>query len=196
LPGGAEELLFNAGAHGISGVDPKTGRVNWELDVFDKRSVSSPLVVSGLVFGSCGSGAGGNYVVALDPADGPGEAPRVAWKLDRSAPYVPTPVARGPLVFFWSDQGVVTCVRAADGKVVWLQRIGGNFSGSPVRVADRLYCISDEGQVIVLAAGEQFALLAENPLGEPSRSTPAIAGGRMLLRSQSHLAAVGESPAR
>lgn len=196
LPSGADELVFNSGAHGITGVNPLTGSVNWELDVFDKRSVSSPLVVSGLVFGSCGSGAGGNYVVAIDPVDAAGEQPQLAWKFDRSAPYVPTPVANGPLLFLWSDQGVVTCVRAASGERVWQQRIGGNFSGSPVRVADRIYCASDDGEMFVIAASEAYELLARNPLGEPGRSTPAVAAGRMFLRSETHLAALGEEKAR
>ncbi|MFO0897726.1 MAG: PQQ-binding-like beta-propeller repeat protein [Pirellulales bacterium] len=195
LPSGGDELVFNSGAHGITGVNPRTGSVNWELDVFDKRSVSSPLVVNGLVFGSCGSGAGGNYVVAIDPVDAAGERPEIAWKFDRSAPYVPTPVAYGPLLFLWSDQGVVTCVRAASGERVWQKRIGGNFSGSPVRVADRIYCSSDEGEMYVLAAAEEYALLAKNPMGEPGRSTPAVAGGRMFLRTESHLAALGEGKA-
>jgi len=192
LPSGAEELVFNSGAHGITAVDPSTGSVNWEIDVFDKRSVSSPLVVAGLVFGSCGSGNGGNYVVAIDPVNAAGERPQIAWKFDRSAPYVPTPVANGPLLFLWSDQGVVTCVRAASGERVWQKRIGGNFSGSPVRVGDRVYCASDEAEMFVISATEKYELLARNPLGEPGRSTPAVAGGRMFVRSETHLAAFGE----
>ena len=180
-------MIFNSQSHGISSIDPATGHTNWEIDVFDKRSVSSPLVVGGLIFGSCGSGGGGNYVVAVRP----GKKPEVAYKIDKSAPYVPTSVAHGKLLFLWGDSGVVSCIDVPSGNLVWQKRVGGNYSGSPVRAAGRLYCISAEGEVVVLAAKDQFDLISRQPLGEPSRSTPAIAGGRMYLRTVSHLVSIG-----
>ncbi len=186
-PGGPSQLIFNSQSHGISSIDPRTGQTNWELDVFDKRSVSSPLVVAGLVFGSCGSGGGGNYVVAVRP----GKRPELAYKLDKSAPYVPTSVAHGNRLFLWGDSGVVSCVDAPSGTLVWQKRVGGNYSGSPVRVGDRIYCISAEGEVVVLAAKDQFEQISRQALGEASRSTPAVAGGRMYLRTVSHLVSLG-----
>ena len=51
--------------------------------------------------------------------------------------------------------------------------------------------MSDEGEAVVVAAGKEFKVLARNPLGEGSRSTPAVAGGRMYLRTFSHLISVG-----
>lgn len=189
------ELIFNSGAHGISGIDPQTGATNWELAVFDKRSVSSPVVAAGLVFGTCGSGGGGNYVAAVRPGSagraGSGSPAELVYRIDESAPYVPTLVARGDLVFLWGDKGVASCVRAATGQLVWRERVGGNYSGSPVWVGGRLYSIDDDGVVVVLAASEKFELVARNPLGEESRSTPAVAGGRMYLRTYSHLFSVG-----
>jgi outer membrane protein assembly factor BamB len=189
--GGAPELIFNSESHGITSVDPASGRVNWEIDVFSKRSVSSPVIAAGLIFGSCGSGGGGNYVVAVRPPAGKGSAPEIAYKVETSAPYVPTPVALGDLVFLWSDNGIVTCLRAATGDTVWQKRVGGNYHGSPVCVGGKLYCIREDGEVTVVAAADEFKLLGRNPLGEESRSTPAVADGRMYLRSYSHLVSVG-----
>jgi outer membrane protein assembly factor BamB len=66
--GGEPELIFNSQAHGITSLNPKTGKLNWEVNgVFDKRSVSSSLLAGGLLIGSCGSGGGGNYLVAVRP---------------------------------------------------------------------------------------------------------------------------------
>lgn len=189
---GKTELIFNSQSHGISGIDPETGRTNWELEVFDKRTVNSPMVAAGLVFGSCGSGAGGNYVVALKPGDPDAHVePQVAYKVDKSAPYVPTPVANGKLLFLISDNGVATCIDADSGKVHWQRRIGGNFSGSPIRIGDRLYAIADNGDVIVLSATDEYELLGRMPLGEECRTTPAVAGGVMYLRTVSHLYSIG-----
>jgi outer membrane protein assembly factor BamB len=182
-----DELIFNSEAHGISSIDPYTGHTNWELPVFDKRSVSSPIIAAGLVFGTCGSGGGGGWVAAVKP----GPQPKLAYKLTDAAPYVPTLLAKDGLLFMWSDKGVVSCMHAANGEKVWRERVGGNYSGSPVCVGKHLYCIADDGTVVVLAASAKYALISRNPLGEDSRSTPAISGGRMYLRSYSHLVSIG-----
>ncbi|HEY1784226.1 MAG TPA: PQQ-binding-like beta-propeller repeat protein [Pirellulales bacterium] len=184
---GLPELIFNSQAHGISSIDPYTGRLNWEIGALDKRAVSSPVVAAGLIFGTTGSGGGGNYVVAIHP----GKNPTVAYKITQMAPYVPTLLAKDELLFLWGDNGVVSCVDAATGKSHWRQRVGGNFSGSPIAIEDRLYCIAEDGTVVVLAAGPEYRLIARNALGENSNSTPAVAGGRLYLRTVSHLISLG-----
>ncbi|MEM9660466.1 MAG: PQQ-binding-like beta-propeller repeat protein, partial [Planctomycetota bacterium] len=135
-----------------------------------------------------GSGGGGNYVVAVRLDDPQHEQ---AYRINRQAPYVPTSVAAGKYVFLWSDKGVATCLDAASGEEQWVKRVGGNYSGSPVHAAGRIYCISDDGDVVVLAAAPQYELLGRNPLGEGSRSTPAVAQGRMFLRTYSRLFCIG-----
>ncbi len=116
--GGREpELILHSWAHGISSHDPKTGRVNWEATVFDRRPVSSPVLVAGLIVGSCGDGAGTNSVVALRPGDGNGKKPEVAYKIPRAgAPYVPTLIAADDLLYLWKDDGVLTLSRRRDRK--------------------------------------------------------------------------------
>jgi len=58
---GPRALICNSQSHGISAMDPDNGKVLWEYDqAFDKRSVSSPFIAGDLIFGSCGSGGGGN----------------------------------------------------------------------------------------------------------------------------------------
>lgn len=186
-------LIFNSQAHGISAVDPETGAPLWEYaKAFDKRSVSSPIVAGGLIFGSCGSGAGGHYVVAVRPGDRAGKkAPELAYELRRSAPYVPTPVAFGNFVFFWSDGGVVTCMEARTGEMRWQERAGGNFFGSPVCIDGRIFCVSTSGEVVVVEASDQFKIIARNPLNETTHATPAVAGGRLYVRTLSHLISIG-----
>ena len=185
---GKPELIFNSEAHGIAGIDPRTGRTNWELAVFDKRSISSPIVVGGLVFGSCGSGGGGNYLTAVRP----GKQPEIAFRFDKQAAYVPTSVARDNLLFVWGDSGIVSCLEVPSGSLLWQKRVGGNFSGSPVRAGDKVYCVSVEGDVVVLAAKAEYELLGRMQLGEVCRSTPAIADGRIYFRTQSHLYSLGK----
>jgi outer membrane protein assembly factor BamB len=186
-PNQLDELICCSTVDGIFSLNPRTGQMNWSCEVFSMRTVSSPVISAGLIFGSTGSGAGGNYVVALKP----GPDPQVAYEVKRNAPYVPTPVAYQDLIFLWFDKGIVTCLDAATGHQHWQERVGGNYSGSPVVVGGNVYCISDEGNVVVLAANSRFKKLGQVSLGEESRSTPAIAHGRMYLRTYSHLICVG-----
>ena len=191
-PKGRPQLIVPSNAHGLSSLDPATGELNWEASkVFPLRVVSSPVIAGDLILGTCGTGGRGKSVVAVRVPQQRQGRPEVAWELKKDAPYVPTGVVHGDLIFAWHERGVVHCLRAASGEVVWRESVGGNYYGSPVRVGDRLYCISRTGDVVVVAAADQFKLLAKNPLGERSQATPAIAGGRMYLRTRSHLISIG-----
>ena len=94
-------------------------------------------------------------------------------------------------MFLWHDGGTVTCVDAATGKQHFRQRVSGDCHGSPIRIGDRIFCVALDGEVVVLAAEPKFNLLARNSLGEPSRSTPAVANDRMYIRTESSLVCIG-----
>ncbi|NQU25871.1 MAG: PQQ-binding-like beta-propeller repeat protein [Candidatus Nealsonbacteria bacterium] len=191
--GGKAELIFTSTSHGVTAVDPATGKINWQLDdVFRDRCVGSPVAIPGLVIGGFGHGISGVRWVAVRP--GPraaGFTPALVYDLKKSVPLVPTPLIHRGRLFLWGDDGVVSCLNVADGEAIWQQRVGGSFYGSPVCVGDRLYCIAKDGTVVVLAASDKYKVLARVPLGEPSFATPAISGGVMYLRTRSHLFSLG-----
>jgi outer membrane protein assembly factor BamB len=189
--GGPPQVILASMAGGLTSIDPQTAKVNWEVrDAFPRRVVASPVVAGDLILGQCGDGASGIHVIAVRPPAKGGQ-PEVAYKVTKSAPYVPMPVVRGDLVFLVSDTGMASCIKFATGEEVWRERIpSANFYGSPVWLGGKLYAISTKGEVIVWSAGEKFEVLARNPLGEKSHATPAIAGGRMFLRTWSHLFAL------
>lgn len=185
---GAAQIVNTNTGDGMFALDPSSGKVLWSNPFFDKRTVSSPLVKGDIIFGSTGSGGGGNYLVA---ARCDGSEPKLAYKVSTQAPYVPTSVARGDLLFLMSDGGIATCLDLKTGRVHWQKRVGGNYSSSLVRAHDKIYCPSMDGEVVVLAADSEFQELGRTSLGEGIRSTPAIANGRMYLRTYSHLYSLG-----
>ncbi|MBC7855418.1 MAG: PQQ-binding-like beta-propeller repeat protein [Pirellulaceae bacterium] len=186
---GKTELICCSTAEGIFSLDPKTGKENWSEPVFKLRTVSSPVLVSGLIIATTGQGGGGgNAVVALRP----GPKPEIAYEIAKvKAPYVPTPVAKGNLLFLWSDSGFVTCVKGDTGGEVWSERVGSKCYGSPVRVGDKLFCVEDDGKVYCLSASEKFQRLGMYDLKEEFRTVPAIAGGKMYVRTFSNLYSIG-----
>lgn len=188
-PHGPAQLIVASWAHGVSSLDPLTGQSNWELPVFKLRVVGSPLVAGGLVFGHCKGGAG-KQMIAVRPPAGKDQKPEIVYEWKRQLPYATTPVADERRVYLFGDDGIVSCRGLADGNLLWQERTGLKFFGSPILACGRLYCISREGQCAVLAAGERYELLAKVNLGEPSHATPAVAGNVLYLRTVSHLMAL------
>jgi outer membrane protein assembly factor BamB len=195
--GGPQQIIIASMAHGLTGIDPVSGKVLWERRCFTRRTVSSPVHVGGLVMGTCGEGGGDNSLIAVripgaaaPPAGKPPE-PDVAYELDRSmAPYVPTPVSSGDRLYLWGDRGVVTCVDAKTGELRWRGRVGGTFSASPIAIGGGVLNVSADGEIVTLADRDEFEILGRVPLGETCRATPAVAGGRMIFRGESKLYAL------
>jgi outer membrane protein assembly factor BamB len=186
---GKPALLFDSQGEGMSALDPDTGKVSWAYEqAFDKRSVSSPLIAGDII----GSGGGGNFVIAIkvgDPARD--KKPGLAYQIKKSAPYVPTGIVMGDLVWLWSDGGIVSCLHAPTGQIRYQERVGGNYFGSPVWVHGRLFCVSTAGEIVVVEASDKFNVLHRYALNEPCHSTPAVALGRMFVRTEKHLWSIG-----
>ena len=191
--GDAFALVFSGTAHGMTGVDLATGKVNWEIkDILSSRVVGSPQLYQDLVFGSYGSGLSAQRFVAVRaPRKGGVKEPKVAYNVYQSPPLVPSCLVKDDLLFLWTDNGIVSCLDAASGKRHWRERVGGSYYCSPVWIDGRLYCTSKTGEVVVIAANKTFKLLAKNPLGEKCFAIPAIANGVMYQRTQTRLLSLG-----
>lgn len=174
---------------GMFGLDPKTGELLWNLKVFEMRVCSTPLIAGDIAIGSSGSGGGGNHLVAVRIPTKPGQKPEQVYRIDRGAPYVPTPVLRDNRLFMIDDKGVASCIDAQSGDTIWMERVGGRkgYGASPIVVGDKMLVISLAGEATVLSAGDQFKKLGEIDLGGPVGATPAFAEGCLLLRVDNEL---------
>ncbi len=186
---GREVLVMNETGDGIFALDIKTGAPVWNRQTFTKRCVSSPVLVGDLLIGTEGSGGGGNVLFAVDSK---GRSHELAFEIRKAAPYVPTPVAKGNLMFLWDDKGIVSCVKVPGGEVLWTERIGGNVSSSPVIAGDKLIGIAEDGTLTILSASSTFKKLGEVKLGETTRSTPALREDCLLVRTDSKLMRIGK----
>ncbi|MDP7275146.1 MAG: PQQ-binding-like beta-propeller repeat protein [Planctomycetaceae bacterium] len=192
-PGHGTEIIFVHSYQGIWGVDSVSGKKHWAIDVFGtfkQRAIASPLVAGDLIIGSSGFTTAKKNIVAVRPGKKINEVSE-AFRVSDSVPHIPTPLVYQDHMYLWADIGIVSCIALKTGQPVWRKRVGGKFFGSPICVDGRLFAIDSKGQVIVLAASPSYKLLARNPLGEASHATPSVSGGRLLLRTDGHLVAVG-----
>jgi len=198
--GGRTEIVIPGGEY-ITGHDAETGKELWRWEFTKERNiwqriVSSPLIGEGLIFQSQ---ARGQVLYALRPGGkgrlGHGD---YAWKFTGPASDVCTPLLyRGRLYVLAEDAKVMTCLEPKTGKVVWQEKIGGAgpYRASPTGADGKIYCISEGGDFVVLAAGDKFEELYRFSLGaRPCRSSIVAARGALYLRLSKHLACVRKMP--
>jgi len=191
---GRAQLIFTSYLYGVAGADFKTGAILWKTpNALPARAVSSPVLADGLIVANCGEGGRGIRMAVVKPPGGePSSTATEVYALDGAViSYVPTPIVFEGRLFLFLDQGEVSCLRLGTGETLWSEKPAGRYFGSPVCVAGKLYCMTADGDVVVLRAGPKYELLAVNPLGEKTHATPAVANGRMFLRTFSHLICVG-----
>jgi outer membrane protein assembly factor BamB len=189
-------IIFTNWQHGITAVEPRTGKVQWERSVFEpkkqERAIASPIIAGDLVIGTCGFVTGQKHFVAVRPSND-GKA-REVWRIEKAVAYMPTPIVKGERIYACSELGIFSCIEAATGKLIWQERLADHqFSASPVLAGDAIYCTANDGAVFVLAASDTYQLLGQSQLGEATQSTPAICAGRMIFRTEWHLLAIAAS---
>ena len=131
-------------------------------------------------------------MLALKPD---GDTAKIAWREDTSIPEVPSPLLYSGRLFMVRNGGVITCLDALTGKLIYRNRTGttGGYFASPVEAGGRIYLVSGDGVVTVIAAGkDRFEVLAHNELGEDVFSSPAIAGRVIYIRTAGSLFAFGD----
>lgn len=182
--------LIVQGTRVTTGYDPDTGNVQWTCDGPAEVTGCTPAWDEKHVFAT--GGFPEKEIIAIR-ADGAGDVTKthVAWRSKKGVAYVPSPLHHAGRLYVVSDTGVITSFDAATGREVWSERLGGAFTSSPVLVGELLYVTSEQGKTHVLRTGDKFEQVAVNDLGEGVLATPAVAGGRIYLRTAGTLYCLG-----
>lgn len=197
--GGAAELVTNA-SNFIRGYNPDTGEELWRLGGSSKITAPTPIFADGLVIVASGR-APERPIFAIRPGGrgditpaAPASNDRVAWSKTGRGSYMPTPLIYNKALYVLTNQGLLDAYDLQSGAEIFRQRVphqGSGFSASPVAADGRIFLSSEDGDLFVIRSGPEFAVIATNPMGEPLMATPALAGGRMYVRGERHLFAIG-----
>jgi outer membrane protein assembly factor BamB len=177
-----------------------SGNLLWEFDGrMSNLVIPSPFAAHDMLFITSGYiGDAHRPVFAVKPgasgdfslAEGAASNEFIAWYQPAAGPYNPSPIVYGDYYYTLHDRGFLTCHDARTGQEVYDKRRfapGASFTASPWAYNGKLFFLSEDGDTYVVEAGGEFNLLRTNPLDELSLSSPAVAQGRLLIRTASKL---------
>ena len=188
--GGRTELVTN-GSENVIGYDARTGKELWRTKGVNSNAIHTPLVGKGLVVVTAGFPA--KRIIAIRPGDQP-EEKRIAWEYTKGTGYVLSNILYGDYVYLSTDNGILTCLDAETGTIVYE---GGrppkptHFMGSAVAYSGMIAMTSEDGDTFLIKAGPRYEIVRTNTVDEPVYSSLALANGRIYIRSDKHLYAVG-----
>ena len=196
-------VLISQGAKAAYGYEPLSGKELWRVEERTSHSGGGrPAVGHGLVYITSGWSSGqllalrmsgrGPAVLDANVETNSQGGLQLAWKSKRNVPKKPSLQLAGDLLFAIDDGGIASCLDAKSGQEIWRERVGGNYSASPLLASDRLYFFSEEGKTTVLEAGRTFKKLAENTLEDGFMASPAVAGKALYLRTRTNLYRIEE----
>lgn len=192
---GKAQVITDA-SNKIRGYDLASGKVLWECGGLTANVIPSPVADDGTVY--CMSGFRGNALMAIKlgrTGDLTG-TDAIAWRHDKSTPYVPSPLLYGDkLYFFAGNNSMLSCLDAKSGNVLMdAERLKdlNNVYASPVGAADRIYLAGRSGTTLVLKNDGKADVLATNKLEDGFDASPAIAGKEIFLRGHNYLYCIAE----
>ena len=187
--------MIAAGAEMVVAYDPRTGRELWRANGTESHPIPSAVAGHGLVFLSAGSQAKRAFAIQLGGSGDLRNSPSIVWRHNKGTAYVPSPVLVGRYLYLMTDTGIVTCLDAVTGAVVYeggRPPVPATFTASLVAFGDRLLATSEDGDTFVIKAGARHEILRTNSIGEPVFASLALAGGAIYIRGAQHLFAIRE----
>jgi outer membrane protein assembly factor BamB len=184
--------LILPGSDVVQSLDPQTGREIWRVRYEGYSVIPKPIYHAGLVFISTSYDR--PSLLAIDPT-GSGDVTEshVRWRASSAAiPHTPSLVALDGQVAMISDKGIAAGYDVVSGQELWKERIGGNYSASPLLVGTHMHLLSEEGEYTVLDIAGKPTELAKSKLGERTLASPAVIHGDLILRSDKALYRIGK----
>jgi outer membrane protein assembly factor BamB len=184
--GGRTQMVLS-GSRCVTSYDPDNGNLLWHIKGPTEQYVASLVWGDGAFFMTAGFPDYHNMAIS---ANG-----KILWHESKTssakASYVPSPIAVPGYFWMISDSGGLSCFDAKTGKRVFMEKLGGHHSASPVLADGHVYLTDDDGVTHVLKAGGKFEVVAENALAEKCCTSPAVSQGQLFLRTTGHLYCIG-----
>ncbi len=187
---GRMQMIF-CGNKEVASYNPEDGSKYWFINGPSEDFCSTPVYneKTGLVLIS--SAWPQRHLLAIKP-DGNGDVSNshIAWRSTDGAYYVPSPVTVGDYLITTMTSGLVHCIEASTGNILWKENLGKQYS-SAVLINGLVYMPNDKGVITVIKPGPAYEAIAKNAIGETMFASPAISNGRIYLKGAKHLFCIG-----
>jgi outer membrane protein assembly factor BamB len=197
----AGPVLVTNAANFVRAYDPRTGKELWRVGKSSKITAPTPIYAAGVfVIASGRAPERPIFVVRPDARgdvtleEGQSSNAGVVWSKTARGPYMPTPLAYHGVLYVLANNGLFDAYDLKTGTEVYRQRlavVGSGFSASPVAADGKIYLANEDGEMLVVAAGQTFSQISANSMGELLMATPALSEGVMYVRSSTGLFAIG-----
>lgn len=194
IRGEDRDVLVLSGNARVEALDPSDGRLLWHAGEPIRVPVATPVYEGDVLYTTRGYRSGPYMALRLG-GKGDVSGTHMLWRVPTGAPYVGSLVHHRGLVFMATEQGIATAVDAQTGERAWRERLGGAFTSSPVAGDGKVYFTNEGGETVVMEASREARVIARNALGERVVASPAVSAGRLFVRTDEHLVAIGGSPA-
>jgi len=130
--------------------------------------------------------------------DGKGDCTEthIAWEQRRNVPLIASFLYVKPCLYTATESGTFSCLDATTGEPLWQLRLGGALNPSPLYADGKIYVLAEHGETTVLKLSDDpkkpAEILAKNALDEDVLASIAVAGNRLLIRTDKHLWCIGE----
>jgi outer membrane protein assembly factor BamB len=189
--GGTTQLVISGGDY-VTGHDPDAGKELWRMGGFNptnntfNRTIASSLVIGENIFTP--SMRGRPFVAFRAGGAGNITGKNELWTNNLGAD-VPTPTTDGKYIYILGDSGIMHCLEAVTGNIVYQgQRIeNGTYSASPLLADGKIYCISEDGTTTVVKAGPAFEILGTNKLDGLTLASPVAVDSQIFIRTADYL---------
>lgn len=184
---GQYRILTNASPFTIV-YDAKTGTELYRVDCVYGDIAATPILASGKIFAI----EPYNKLVAINTDESlqPDET-RIAWENNSEMPDICSPVSNGQTIWTLTTPGNLSCFKVTDGERLYRQSTKLNFQASPTLAGQTLYLLSEKGTMLLLDAGPEYKEIKRNELGEACFASPAFGDGRIYIRGEKNLYAIG-----
>lgn len=191
VPGKGPEVIVNS-TETVEAFDPGSGKSLWKYVESARFAVPMPVYHDGTLYMSRGYRSG-PYMALRAGQRGDVTKDKLLWHVETGAPYTSSLVYDNGMLYMATEMGIVSCLDAKTGERVWRERLGGIYSASPVAADGKIYLFGESGETLVLRAGARKPeIIAKNKLNVRVIASPAFAGGRIFVRGDRQLVAIGK----
>jgi outer membrane protein assembly factor BamB len=188
-----QDRLLSVGARRFYCYDPATGKEIWYCNHGGYSNAVRPVFGHGLVFVTSGYVRAELFAIRAAGASGDVTKTHVAWRSNQNAPLKPSTLVVGEELYGVNDTGVVRCVKAQTGDLVWQKRLTKPCSAAPLYAAGHIYVFSEQNEsVVVKPGGTEPNVVATNVLEAGCMATPAVSGRALFIRTKTHLYRIEE----